>query len=480
MKKKKIRRRKRSTGHEHDSAVPALRLDTDTPARDTQIIDLDAMRRQHAARYAGGREDRVQTIRFELDWIKRNGALVDVDVIGVSMLTGSIRLSELGFPDEVAVAAIGQVIMALSDAGALPEFVLSFARRSQSVRMSLARPVYARGAKSIESQVRQALVRHSYRKGLEKVLGSYYWVPVTAYGQWKADFDQRAAALEELKAELVDDMAGYRREVADGWRLIAREAYAAITKRVGQFPYTEKAFTDKLVQAATGRLPTAAQIQAGIRLEYATPVLLVPSEVEAELAEAARIRAQREIETAAAAEAAAERWQQKRLVEAETFEEMRERRAEADARIRIERDRAEFERRRLEAMHEAELEHARRQLAEMQSPFATVLESLRADVYDTVQNVLASIRKHGHVRGKTAQQAENLVTTFRLLNVAGDQELDRLLGNLESALSAKGADSARDTGAVEDALKEIATETKEAARNVARRLEPSQASMVLV
>lgn len=408
MSAKKKRRTKKGKGPTLDSLVmlsqqPAPALAAPDPDADL----LQAARQAHASRFAAGDVGRVQTVTLELDWLRQNGALVDVDVTGMSMLAGTISLRELGFPEDVAIAAIGQVIMALADARQLPEFIIGFNRRSESVSMAFCRPVYLRSAKSLESQVRQALARFSYRRGLERVLGSYYWIPVTAYEAWKADFDQRHAALEEVKANLAADMPGYRHEVAAGWRLIAREAYAAISRRVPGFAYGEEQFTDRLVQAATGHLPTPESV-AGITLDYNTPVLLVPSQVE------------------------------------------------------------------------AELEHARRQIAEMESPFTQVLESLRAEVFETVQAVLTSIRKHGRILGKTAEQAENLIANFRLLNVAGDQDLERLLNDLQTALGQKGVDSARDAAAVNQALTAIAEETAEAARNVARRLEPSQASMILI
>jgi hypothetical protein len=95
-----------------------------------------------------------------------------------------------------------------------------------------------------------------------------------------------------------------------------------------------------------------------------------------------------------------------------------------------------------------------------------------------VQHVLASIQKHGHVRGKSAEQARNMIATFQLLNVAGDEELERLLGDLGQALDRPGAETARDAGAIADALTALARETVEAAQAVARRLEPSQAALI--
>jgi hypothetical protein len=64
--------------------------------------------------------------------------------------------------------------------------------------------------------------------------------------------------------------------------------------------------------------------------------------------------------------------------------------------------------------------------------------------------------------------------------LAGDADLERLLNDLHAALGQKGVDSARDAAAINQALTAIAEETAEAARNVARRLEPSQASMILL
>jgi hypothetical protein len=138
--------------------------------------------------------------------------------------------------------------------------------------------------------------------------------------------------------------------------------------------------------------------------------------------------------------------------------------------------RLEAEERRLQAMHEAELAHARQQLEKMASPFQEVFEQLRAQIHQDVIEIAHSIQKNGYLRGKVAERARNLIETFRLLNAHGDDELEAALGDLRARLvkleaprSKEKEQHSYDTQAVVQQLEAIKSITHQAAVEVARR-----------
>ncbi|MCP4513966.1 MAG: hypothetical protein GY824_01885, partial [Delftia sp.] len=134
--------------------------------------------------------------------------------------------------------------------------------------------------------------------------------------------------------------------------------------------------------------------------------------------------------------------------------------------------RLEAERRRLRAMHEAEMEHARQQLDNIISPFDEVFQQLRSQIHQDVSAIAASIEKNGHLRGKVATRARSLVDTFRLLNAHGDEDLENALDALKDRLPTQrptGAKTRYDTGAVLSQLGQIKEMTHQAATDVAQR-----------
>jgi hypothetical protein len=211
-----------------------------------------------------------------------------------------------------------------------------------------------------------------------------------------------------------------------------------------------EAFADFVVDRAVSRLPTPDDIMAGVYVTYRPALLLSHADVEADHLAAETMRAQQEEERARTARAREEAHAQRRIVWAEEQAQTRivEERERAQRRlIQAEVDERELQ---LRAMHEAELEQARRHMAEMRSPFQEVFDQLRAQIHEDVRAIAAGIESHGYLHGKTAEKASGLVETFRLLNAHGDTELENALDALRAKVATRIPDPDKEGKQIRD------------------------------
>jgi len=328
----------------------------------------------------------------------------------------------------------------------------------------------------------------------------------TAYDAWKEEWDMRQAQLAALKIELVNHLDEFRDLAASEWGGIARESWQAIrarrqADRIDQ-RYTElraqysnvadddlhnmaraqvqaepdddfaivtpqgtfdtiEGFTDHVVARGLARFPTAESVQTGLYADYRTAVLITGADVAEERLRQeealADVRIERERATTTATEERARR-AQIRLDLEQAEGEIRTQEAERQARV--------------EAIREAEREHARQQLATMRSPLDEIFAQFRARIYQDVLEIRQSILKNGRVRGKVAQRCRTLLNTYNLLGSAtGDDELEEALKALRDTLDqdpeAEKAASRYDTVAVETALRDLTDLTHEQAQQVA-------------
>ena len=115
----------------------------------------------------------------------------------------------------------------------------------------------------------------------------------------------------------------------------------------------------------------------------------------------------------------------------------------------------------LEEMRKAEMEHYREQLQEMASPMRAVFNQLRVQIYDDARAVAASLRKHGTLIGASSRRARNMCQTFRLLDALDDQELNRLIAQIEGQLDERAPE--RDLEEIEAVMNDVVDLTHEAA-----------------
>jgi hypothetical protein len=111
----------------------------------------------------------------------------------------------------------------------------------------------------------------------------------------------------------------------------------------------------------------------------------------------------------------------------------------------------------INAMMEAELEHAKQQIQELGSPLAQVVAALRNQVAVDAESMLQSIKRNGFVRGKIAQKGAGLLEFYDLMATHNDHDLRNKLEMLKFQIGPIGKGTPeRDVDAITATLDEIA------------------------
>lgn len=381
----------------------------------------------------------VEQVSLDLKRMLDRGILVDIDIHGMSIFTTRTSWEELGIrPTDLRSSR--------------------FRRGTKDVIPGQ----YIKRLRSLETQFRQCLERHSF-----EIQGFRPWryVPFTAYESFRRDWDKLKDALDDLKATIIANRDLFVDELAADFASMAREAWAAITARRpadagpfvlvvpgnGVFESSDN-FVDYVVSRAVGQVPSAEAIQSCIWVDYRNAMLVTGVE-----------EAQAHAEIAQAREAA-------RLASIQANAQARMALAEADEAEKLSRLRIKAEESRLYAMRQAELEHARQQLAGAVSPIQDVLDQLRAQIYRDVQEIAESIERNGHLRGRVAERARGLLDTVQLLNAHGDADLEVALDDLRSRMDVQPDDGTRySIDAVMAGLNKVADLTHQSALDIAAR-----------
>jgi hypothetical protein len=389
----------------------------------------------------------VQVFHLQQEELRENGLLVDLSVHGVSQFYARVDWTlDLGIPSE----DVRRERLTPGRKALIPDGKL----------------------KSLETRARRCLERHSLEIA---AFGGYRYVPDTAFWDWKEQHDAIVQEWEdEIEAKCADwDNLVHQLEV--DFSRMARETYLTLVGRrhtddngdieevLDQYP-TMQSFVSAVVDKAKAKLPTRAEIRATCRIVVRPATFLLDHETEAMLLEAATLSAERQRKLDEA-----NYWRRHDIAMAEEAEAKakaaKQEQVQQEALLRVERIETERrERHKTEALREAQLEMARESLAEMGSPFQQVIDGLRSQILQTTEELLANVRKHGRVLGKTNEKATNMIAMFRLLNAAGDNELEGKLNELQAELTI--GPSLRDADAVINALQEVANVAMTSAEEV--------------
>lgn len=397
-----------------------------------ETINVIETRKQKAAQAAGVDLDAVQQVRFDISKMLDSGLLIDIDLHGFSLLKSGVNWEELG----------------ISDGDSRRD------RMSAGVKY-LAPAEYVKRLVSFEVRYRQSLDRYSFDTACFR---PWRYQPFTAYDEWKREWDQLNAALEEFKADFVahyDEIEENNRVYFIG---VARRAWESYNLHAGDAVETKsgRVFTDYadfesyIVGAALAKFPSVEAIQHGIYAEYHTGYVVTPPEVRAlyALEQAANAEASTADATARLA------WQTEREKDIELTGKQLELQAKA------------------QAVRQAELEHARQQLSIINSPLAEIVTQFRARIYEAVAGAAESIRKNGHLRGKTAEMLSGLSALYNsLASATNDTELETALHALDSALGTANVEGKGkyNLESVETALRAVTEITEEANESLARQ-----------
>ncbi len=391
-------------------------------------------RKQQALQITG--QMPVRSVKMELSFLRTQGILVDLNITGTGMFQKTPNWVELGIPD--------------------------FASDRRATQFTKgAKYLYpeekVRAIKSFESRLRQNLDKYSY-----EVTGfkPFRWLPYTAYQSWRAKHDEIInAANDFIQKELIachDECMNY---IAAAYTEIAEAAWLSATtgetdrgRRTQKYQHIilwdknkreslqldHEGFVSYIVAQALSQVPTPEQITNKLRFDYTTALVYGEEDAAADEAAAANIRAQIEFE------------REKADLENQMLREQARKQAWDNQQDQLRQEEL------LEAMRQAEYDHHRQQLQETVSPFVEVYRQAIVQFIDHAKDILESIQKNKHIRGKVAERGRGLLDIYNLLVIPGmgDDRMMKYLKELRDLIGTENS-GARSAEAVTAKLQDI-------------------------
>lgn len=392
-------------------------------------------RKQQVALVTGRQANQLASVRVQLDVLRKQGLLIDLNISGTGMFTKTASFDEVGFAQDSAKDARYEWIKP-GVKYVIPEAPI-------------------KKLKSVESRMRQALDKYT-----RDVKGFYpfRWLPFTAHEKWTELWNQLQDDFYAIKAEIISNRDNYVDQIAEEYARVGISAWQSIKAQGYKWAIIDgkkmdsETFVDYIVEKAVALVPTAQAIEDKLQADYVTALVYGDEDIARDEINAAALREQlnlsrelNQIEVSRVSEQArAEAWQ----IQA----------AQREREIKI------------EAMLQAEAEHARAQLQSVVSPFAEIFGALRSQMAEDASDILASIKKSGFVRGKVAERGRGLLEMFDLMATHDDLELREKLIALRSQLGPVGTkqtDDSRDVDTIAKTLSEIMQLEKQAARDLA-------------
>jgi len=391
--------------------------------------------RQAAAAATGLAEDQIGQVYLELQRLRRQGLLIDVDVRGTTMFTRRATLTDLGIP---RTSMRGKTI-------------------TPGQKFMIPRHVHGR-LQSLAQRLRATLDKYA-----QDVTGfrPYRYLHYASYDAFTARWDELIAEWDELREYLLAHLDEWRDDYVAAEADRAGEAWDAIMAANGDAALaleiddslvafeTRDEFIEWMIRRAAPLFPTAEAVEANLVADYKTAVLTSVADIDAEIArdEAAQRRAAEE----------------------------RAARVAADEAARVARSEADLK---MAAIRQAELEHARQQLATVVSPFEELFTNLRAWAFTEASEMADSIRRNGFFNPQVARRLRGFIELFEMKDATDDVDLAALLDELRRRAEATPRQTGRagkapaDAEALENlttALSDVVEATRESAQRAAER-----------
>jgi hypothetical protein len=285
------------------------------------------------------------------------------------------------------------------------------------------------------------------RRWVEKMSYRTYWgffLPVTAYEEWKSKNDELKAEYFRLRRDLVSNYDQMKKTVLNDYRIAAHEAYKRLgalhPETLNRFP-TESSFVANFLEIIESHLPTALAVQNSFYYTAELQYIPLPSLLAGERAEAERIEAARLLE---------------REQEEAAFRLEREQERAASQLIWTE---AQWKEKLMRDMHADVIGKAQQQKEEMIDTFLRdLIVQLRGTVYQATTDVVAAIQKKDGLAPRSIVQLKSLVKQVKNLNFYDDKEIEQMMGPIRSILNQDADD--RNVAAIEQQLLNIATVTR--------------------
>lgn len=378
----------------------------------------------------------TRTVKMELSFLRTQGILIDLDITGTGMFSKAPNWVELGIQEFNSDPRTKQ-----------------FTKGTKCLTV----PEKVAKIKSFESRLRQNLDKHTY-----DVTGfkPFRWLPYTAYQAWRTKHDSIVAEantyiMEQMvdkHDENVDYVVSEFTQIADAAWLSATTGETSKGRRTQKYSHIilwdktqaknltldHDAFVDYIVSQALSQVPTPDQILNKLRFDYTTALVYGEEDVASDEAAAANIRAQVAFD------------RERSNLENELMREQVRKQAWDNQAEQMEREA------KLEAMRQAEYAHHRQQLQETISPFAEVYRQAISQFIDHAKDILESVQKNKHIRGKVAERGRGLLDIYNLMVIPGmgDDRMMQYLKDLRGLIGEENTD-ARSSEAITAKLQEI-------------------------
>ena len=333
---------------------------------------------------------------------------------------------------------------------------------------------------SAQTRLRNNLYKYSHVVG---ILGGYRYIPDGAFLDWKERHDAIVAQFYAIRNDYIDRYDELVMALEEDYRAMAAETWDALKARGDaaeqQFTreYTLEEFQNAVVAKAMAKLPSPQDMAKEIHVVVRVATWMLPVEAAQDELERERLMAQQQAE-----EEKRRYWVREERERAEAMEEVWKAKSaeakakQAEAQAKQELTEAELAQQqelievetqaKSESIRQAQLELAREAVLEMSNPLDEMLNGLRDRMYDTSRQVLSNVSKNGRVVGKQVEAITNMIGLFRMLNSAGDDQLEDKINELAEAMKIEGVETKRDTQAIMAALNGVASVAMEKAETV--------------
>jgi hypothetical protein len=375
---------------------------------ETIILSNGDHRVSVAASHTNHDAKEIERLPFDLSAIEEEGLFINVDATGFGILDRRLDWQSLG----VELPKNTDVAFTPPRCGLLPN----------RFRRPLLTPV---------SQAHAALRKFSYHFRLTETLfesPAYRWVPWRAFTEFEAAFNKASDNLNEARQLVLDQYEEIRQEVIATFRRVAADSAQRLEATGAVAP---EDFQDRILNSVLGAFPTHEELREKLKLRFQVGVILLGSEMLREQRLAAEER--RRIE-----QVESEHRVERMRVDAEERSIQRQMWADQES-LRLKTQTEEEDRRReaevKDRIRQMKLDAAREKIQETLSPLQEGAAQLRAQIYESAVTMREALEKHDFLPGATAKKARNTTRWFKLMNFQSDQELDELLGSLESLAS---------------------------------------------
>lgn len=270
-----------------------------------------------------------------------------------------------------------------------------------------------------------------------------WFLPVTAFEDVMTELKERKSAYIAFGNSIADEYDAWKAELLEAYRGEARVAFRR-NRAFEQDGYyniqtiaDEAEYIDRYTAAISAKIPSAETIRDSYRFDVELSYVPLPSLLQADAAEAARL---------------ADETEQRRI-------EGRKARAQAYLDVDVIEQTANDRRRQLAAMNQAVVREAQEQKDKLLRQFMVdVTAELRQRTYEVMAQALATTGKNGGLQARTVVSLRNWIDTVRSLNFYGDVELEAMIAPVEAQINTDP--TARNVDTLSQVFKDVADVTK--------------------